>query len=291
MKRAFLLIMIAIGMHMTLLSAQGTVVEGLSFKGDILDYPVEYAVYFPPGYETSNRSYPILYLLHGYTDDETGWIQFGEVDRIVDAGIASGEITPMIIVMPDGKETFYINDEEGKDRWSDMFIQEFIPHIEGEVRARGVKRYRAIAGLSMGGYGSLIHALKYPDMFSGCGAFSAGVWTEEQFSSFPDENYTGFWQAKFGPKEDGKLPQRWYDHSAIHLAETLPKEGIEQVRYWIDCGDDDFLTIGNAALHIAFEKREIEHEYRVREGAHNWTYWRTGLTDALSFLSDGFRQK
>lgn len=271
-------------------SAQGKVIEGLSFKGNVLDHAVEYAVYLPPGYESSERSYPVVYLLHGYSDDETGWIQFGEVDRIVDQGIANGDITPMIIVMPDGGVTFYINDYKGEEKWSDMFIQEFIPHIEEGYRTRGTKRYRGISGLSMGGYGSLIHAMKHPDIFSGCAAFSAGVWTDEELDQFSTAEYDRFLSGLHGPKVNGQLPDYWQEHSVLNLAANLPEEDLRSVRYYIDCGDDDFLAIGNASLHIAFRKRGIPHEYRVREGAHNWTYWRTGLTDGLRFLSDGFRQ-
>ena len=68
-------------------------------------------------------------------------------------------------------------------------------------------------------------------------------------------------------------------------------DDLKKVRYWIDCGDDDFLTKGNCLLHIALSDKEIPHEYRVRDGAHNWTYWRTGITDALQFIGDSFRQK
>ena len=275
----------------TTLVAQGTVIEGLSFKGDILDHEVEYAVYLPPGYEALQRSYPILYLLHGYSDDETGWIQFGDVERIVNNGIASGLITPMIIVMPDGGVTFYVNNHSGSERWGDMFIEEFIPHVEDGYKVRGTKRYRAIAGLSMGGYGALVHSLKHPDTFSGCGAFSAAVWTDEQMKERYENARGSFMTDLYGPMTNGELPEQWSQHSPIDLVNTQPVDELRSVRYWIDCGDDDFLTIGNAALHIALIQREIPHEYRVRDGAHNWTYWRTGLTDALSFLSDGFRQK
>ena len=73
--------------------------------------------------------------------------------------------------------------------------------------------------------------------------------------------------------------------------ETKSADDLSKVRYWIDCGDDDFLTKGNSLLHIALVDKKVPHEYRVRDGAHNWTYWRTGITDALQFIGDSFRQK
>jgi hypothetical protein len=75
------------------------------------------------------------------------------------------------------------------------------------------------------------------------------------------------------------------------IIEKKTKEALSDVRYWIDCGDDDFLTIGNAQLHITLTKKQVPHEFRMREGAHNWTYWRTGVIDALSFIGDSFHQK
>ena len=73
--------------------------------------------------------------------------------------------------------------------------------------------------------------------------------------------------------------------------EKKTQEELSSVRYWIDCGDDDFLTIGNAQLHIALTNKNVPHEFRMRDGAHNWTYWRTGIIDALSFIGDSFHQK
>ena len=146
----------------------GKVMESLVFNSEKVNYPVEYSIYLPPDYETSNRSYPVLYLLHGYSDDETGWIQFGEANRIADEGIAKGEFAPCIIVIPDGKVTWYINSADGKDPWEDMFIEEFIPFVEKEYRVRSKKEFRAIAGLSMGGNGALLLSMHHPDLFSTC---------------------------------------------------------------------------------------------------------------------------
>ncbi len=109
------------------LSAQsGKVLESLKFESKKVSYPVEYSIYLPPDYETSARSYPVLYLLHGYSDDETGWIQFGEANIIADRGIANGDFPPCIIVMPDGKVSWYCNSADGKDplRHSTVSVRE-----------------------------------------------------------------------------------------------------------------------------------------------------------------------
>ena len=144
----------------------GLLKESLKIKSTILSKELEYSIYFPADYETSNRRYPVLYLLHGYSDDETGWTQFGEAHLICDRSIQAGESAPMIIVMPDAGVTWYINNYDGKMRYEDYFIKELIPHIDETYRTRTTKQYRAIAGLSMGGYGTLIMATKHPDLFS-----------------------------------------------------------------------------------------------------------------------------
>ena len=125
-------------------------------KSDLLKMERNYAVYLPPDYDTSERSYPVLYLLHGSGDDHTGWVQFGEVAHIADAAIAKGSATPMIIVMPDAQtgKLGYFNQVNWP--YEDHFFEEFIPHVEKTYRIKGQKRYRAIAGLSMGGGGSFM---------------------------------------------------------------------------------------------------------------------------------------
>ncbi len=130
---------------------QGQVLEGLHFTSAVLGREVNYAVYLPPDYQTSSRRYPVVYLLHGYTDDESGWVQFGEIHLAADRAIAAREIPPMIIAMPDGGVTWYINDYQNKVRFEDMFVQEFIPRIDSTLRTRPDREFRGVSGLSMGG--------------------------------------------------------------------------------------------------------------------------------------------
>ena len=182
-------LMALIGFMGSSASGQGVVREGLTMDSAILGKAVRYTIYLPPDYHTSERYYPVVYLLHGFTDDDTGWLQFGEAPRIADKGIAEGDIPPMILVMPDGGVTWYINDYKGEVRWEDMFVQEFIPFIETEYRARPKKEFRGIAGLSMGGYGSLILSMRNPDLFAATAAFSSGIWTDEQMANIPADQY------------------------------------------------------------------------------------------------------
>lgn len=271
---------------------QARLLESLQFNSSLLNQAVNFSIYLPPDYYVSNRRYPVVYLLHGYGDNETGWVQFGEVDRIADDKIKAGELPPLIIVMPNGGATFYINDYQNKVRYEDMFVQELIPHIDSSFRTRTQREHRAIAGLSMGGFGSLTLAMHHPALFGSCAALSASARTDEMFAAIPEERYnTVFGPVFSGPvKGDDRLTVTWKRNSPITLARSAPEGDLTKVRWYLDCGDDDALSAGNAMLHIALLDRKIPHEYRVRDGAHTWTYWRTALPDALKFMAEGFRR-
>jgi enterochelin esterase-like enzyme len=270
----------------------GKVVEGNVFKSDLVAEDVNYSIYLPPDYDFSSRSYPVLYLLHGYSDDETAWVQFGEVNVSADKMINSGEIPALIIVMPDARITYYVDDIAGKDKYATMFAEEFVPYIENTYRIRAKKEFRAVSGLSMGGYGSLIYALRYPDMFASCAAFSAAVRDDQRILNMEQEAWDRRYGKIFGEglAGEGRLTDHWKSFSVMYKAENLPLETLKSVRWYIDCGDEDGLGVGNSALHFLWMNREVPHEYRVRDGAHRWIYWRTGIRDGLRFIGDGFNR-
>lgn len=272
----------------TLLLAQsGKVFDNLSMQSDILGGERKYALYLPPDYDSSERSYPVLYLLHGGGDDQTGWVQFGEVLHIADKAINEGTATPMIIVMPDANtgQRGYFNNMQGDWRYEDFFFEEFMPYVESNYRIKGDKRFRAVAGLSMGGGGSFMYALHHPELFSSACPLSAstGPLTVEDVDRYAE---------RMGASNASKAQkQQYYEtHSALALVESMPAEDLKSVRWYIDCGDDDFLYEGNSLVHIAMRKKEIPHEFRIRNGGHTWTYWREALPTVLSFVSDAFHQ-
>ena len=273
--------------------AQGFVKEKQVIKSTILNKEVHYSIFLPSDYYTSERAYPVTYLLHGYGDADDGWIQFGEVNRLADDAIKAGKIPPMIIVTPDGFTSFYINGADGKLNYEDFFIKELIPHIEKTYKVKAERRFRGIAGLSMGGYGSLLYALKYPNLFVASAPLSAAVWTDNDIINLDEGMFNGLFGNSMGKNLKGKdrLTPAWLSNSPLAIIEKKTKEELSAVRYWIDCGDDHFLTIGNTQLHIALTNKNVPHEFRMRDGAHNWTYWRTALPSVLSFISDHFHQR
>ena len=286
MRKNLLLICLGFLILQSSFAQNGKVYDNLSLKSSILKSERNFAVYLPPDYETSQRSYPVLYLLHGSGDDQTGWVQFGEVLHITDKAIKEGKATPMIIVMPDAKtgRLGYYNDIKGQWNYEDFFFKELIPHVEKTYRIKSEKRFRAVAGLSMGGGGSFMYALHHPEMFSSACPLSAYVGPlsveelKERFSR-NNENYS-----------DTEIQEYYEQHNALSLIKNKSKEEINSVRWYIDCGDDDFLYEGNSLVHIAMRKKDIRHEFRIRNGSHSWTYWRESLPEVLKFVSDAFHQ-
>ncbi len=269
----------------------GIIKESLKLKSTILGKEVEYSLYLPSDYDQSNRRYPVLYLLHGYTDDETGWTQFGEVKAIADQQLKAMEMTSMIIAMPDGGVSWYINSADGKVKYEDFFIKEFIPHIDATLRTRAEKGFRGIAGLSMGGHGTMIMAIKYPNLFAVAAPLSAGIFTRDELLNMPDEN----WDNVFGPpygknKGEARVTDHLNKNWILSLVNDATTDDLKKVKYYIDCGDKDFLIKGNMELHSILIDKKVPHEFRVRDGVHNWEYWRTALPEVFRFVSSVFHR-
>ncbi len=291
-KKTLLLLLICSSYGIAFTQPIGKVIETNTVKSKVLNRDVAYTVYLPADYTISERSYPVVYLLHGLSGDNTQWLQWGEINRYADKAIADGTIPPMILVMPNAGRSWYMNSYNGSVKYEDFFTKEFIPAVEKAYRIKGEKAYRGIAGLSMGGYGTLMYSLKYPDLFAAAAPLSAGVYDDDEIIEMSDSD----WKRIYGQALDTalkaklRLNKAWADNSVLQLVKGKSTDDLSKVRYWIDCGDDDFLTKGNCLLHLALTQKKVPHEFRMRDGAHNWTYWRTGITDALKFIGDSFRR-
>lgn len=273
-------------MGINLVAQSGKVMDNLTLQSKILGMDRKYAIYLPADYETSSRTYPVLYLLHGSGDDQTGWVQFGEVMNIADKAVKEGTATPMIIVMPDANTTRrgYSNNATGTWLYEDFFFKELMPLVEKKYRIKTEKRFRAIAGLSMGGDGTFTYALHHPELFSSACPLSAatGPLTMEMAKTYvrrADSTAT-----------DAQIEAYYNRQSVLQLINNMPENQKKAVRWYIDCGDDDFLYEGNSLVHIAMRKKEIPHEFRARDGGHTWTYWRQALPEVLAFVSQAFHQ-
>jgi len=291
MKRLSILLILVLCAPVAIMAQMGKVFERCTLKSEILKMERKYSIYLPACYDGSDRSYPVLYLLHGSGDDHTAWIQFGGVHNTADRVIAEGLAGPMIIVMPNAEDGVrgYFNAIQGNFAYENFFFNEFIPHIEKTYRVRSERRYRAIAGLSMGGGGTIFYALRRPDLFAAAAPLSAstGNWDFEQFKQRMNNNNS------LAGLSEKQIEDYYHLHSIesiINNASADDLRRIKSIRWYISCGDDDFLYEGNARLHILFRRNEIPHEYRVKDGIHTWSYWSRELPIVLEYVSKSFMQ-
>jgi S-formylglutathione hydrolase FrmB len=270
---------------------QGTVLSSQIIKSAILKQGMKYNVYLPNGYQKSEKRYPVLYLLHGYSGNETDWVKIGKADSIANKLMETKAITEMIIVMPDGRNDYYLNTFDGKFKYEDYFIKELVPFVDSTFRTKTDKASRALAGLSMGGYGAALYGLKYPERFSSVVGLSSAIRTDVEMVALSDSLFDSRFEGKLGLKLRGqsKVNDYYQKNSVLKLMETMPETTLKATRWYFDCGDDDYLIEGSCTLHVLMNKRRIPHEFRVRDGAHDWTYWRTALPDVLKFVAQSFK--
>ena len=176
--------------------------------------------------------------------------------------------------MPDGRVTWYRNAFEGPDQYETFFFENFIPAVEKEYRIKADRENRAIAGLSMGGYGTLLYAVHHPDVFSAAYAMSPAVMFGQQRQRRPD----GISDEKFA-----EMTKKAENDDVILQLEKL--EDKSAVRFTIDCGDDDFCLDGAYRFFQTAKRLKVPCELRVRDGVHSWDYWRVSLPLALDFFS------
>ena len=226
-----------------------------SISSSILDMDVNYSVYLPPSYE-SGGPFPVLYLLHGYYGNHLDWPRNG-MRQIMDRELNSGNSTEMIVIMPDGMDSFYIDDfDERKLDYEQFFFQEFVPELESKFNIVKAKTHRGIAGLSMGGYGATTYGLKYHHLFSFAYSMSGVVFLDEKFENIFEI---------VNSKTSTELTQ-------------LPK-------IFLDCGTEDFLFDSNDYLSNFLTQKNIEHTFTKGIGAHEWSYWVNSLPIAINEFS------
>lgn len=285
------LIMLVATLGNTIAQNVGKYIENLSLESKYLKGTRRFSIYLPADYQISERTYPVLYLLHGAGDNHTSWEQFGEVRHIANKSIAEGAATPMIIVMPDLHEG-YFNELDNSWYGEDFFFKELIPYIEKNWRVKTDKQYRAVAGLSMGGGGSIGYALRHPDMFSAVCPLSAAPGPKD-YKEFINRIHQRIGQERSNRQSKKVLDSAYIETNLSEKLLSLKGEQLEKVRrlkWYFDCGDDDHLSIHLGTVREVMDKQKINHEYRIRDGRHNWEYWRGSLPEVLKFISKSFRR-
>jgi enterochelin esterase-like enzyme len=174
------------------------IAEGLSMNSKILSQEVKYSIILPEDYYTSRKNYPVVYLLHGLGDNESSWLEYGQVSQAVDGVVKKGEIIPMIYVMPEGYRNYYVNDYAGKFLYEDMFIKELVPFIDKQYRTVSDKNHRATMGYSMGGFGALVLPLRNPNVLTVSVPLSISVRSDAQYMTEDASGWDDQWGRLFG---------------------------------------------------------------------------------------------
>lgn len=261
-------------------------VECNTVPSKILNRPVSYCIVLPSSYDADKaRHFPILYFLHGLGDNEQSFIHTGAWNLTEDMR-EKGEMKEFLIVTPDGGASFYIDSKDGKDRYEDFLLQEFFPFMEKRYRAAPGRGHRAIAGISMGGYGALHLAFRHPQLFVSVSAHSAAL--IEKLPLFlgptPNSPRSRALGTVFGVPPD---PAFWERNSPLTLARTANLTGLQ---IYFDCGDEDDygFDAGAATLDKILTSRHIPHEYHLYPGRHDPAYFGEHLPASLVFASHAF---
>jgi putative tributyrin esterase len=235
----------------------------VSFFGDSIKKQTSMTVILPQDAE-GDGPFPVLYLLHGLSDDDTIWERRTSVERYV-AGM------PLIVVMPDGGRGFYTDAVQGP-AYEGHIMKDVIGFTERFFPAVRAREGRVIEGLSMGGYGAMKLALKHPEAFCSVVAHSSAFDVGRRVENH--ERAAEF-RMIFGDDPAGS------DNDPFHLAEVIDRKLLPAIR--IDCGTEDGLLDENRAFHRHLEKLRIPHEYAEHPGTHNWAFWDERVQEALRF--------
>jgi len=264
--------------------------ECASVSSAILGHSVGFCVVLPPDYEaSSDKRYPTLYFLHGLFEDERSWIDRGG-EQIWSTLTDQGELTNFIVVLPAGGRSFYVNSQDGHERYEDFFIQELVPEIERRYRTLAVVGERGISGVSMGGYGALHLAMRHPEVFGSASAHSAALLPKFP-NPLPTEGRWGFYarvlQEPFGSPLNESY---WEANSPLALAEH--PEHFPQLALYFDCGDHDRYGFEEGAelLDHILSQKSFPHTFALRPGGHGWDYLHQYMQFSLSFHSKLFTQ-
>jgi len=262
--------------------------ECRTLTSKILGHPVAYCVILPRGYDTDKTTqYPVLYFLHGLGGNEQVLLESGGMNEIEDLR-AANKISEFLVVAPNGGRSFYINSRDGRVRYEDFFIKEFIPFIESHYRIRATRKERGVTGVSMGGYGALRFGLKYPELFGSVSAHSAALIDKLPTFKGPEDQTSGTARILGGSFGNPVDPNYWEKESPFTIVRTGPKP--TKLPIYFDCGtDDEFgFNVGAKQFHDLLDSRGIPNEFHLYPGGHNLDYFSEHLPASLEFHSHAF---
>lgn len=290
-------------------------VRRVAFHSEALGVDKHYFVYLPPSYDATRRRFPVVYYLNGVFGGEADWITHGHLVEVADSLVSDGK-PEMIIVTPDGDDGFYTNwhipaspaacadsilSEAPDDgcvvyaRYDDYIAHDLVRDVDRRFRTRADRAHRAIAGLSMGGYGAIALALRHPDLFAAAASHSgllspladrSGATPPAYFTSMDSlaARYSAYWakiHGAFGDSLSG-----WRDEDPTHLAAVAITNGAELPALYFDVGRSDPYVGESRAFAFELQRLGIPYEYHEWSGSHTWRYWSTHVPESLAWIAD-----
>jgi enterochelin esterase-like enzyme len=279
----------------TIASAQGRI-DCSAFKSHVLHHNVRYCVMLPTNYQTdTNAKYPVLYFLHGLGENEQTLLQSGGWGLIEDLR-RDHKIGEFLMVAPEGRGSFFINSADGRERYSDFFLTEFLPFIETKYRVIRERKSRGVTGLSMGGYGALRFAFAHPELFGSVSAQSPALMTESPRKLDADLRDAGPLATLLGSVFGDPINiAHWNQNNPFLLARKNQAQLRSQAIY-INCGQDDEYGFADSAeqMHKQLVAEKIPHQFHLYPGGHNAEYFLSHLGETIEFHWHAFpegRQK
>ena len=255
------------------------------FSSHILDRAVRYCVMLPPNYEAdTNKKYPVLYFLHGLGENEQTLLRSGGWGLIEDLR-RDHKVGNFLMVAPEGRGSFFINAADGSDRYSDFFLNEFVPYIETHYRVIRERRSRGVTGLSMGGYGALRFAFAHPGLFGSVSAQSPALITESPRELNADLRDAGPLAGLLGTVFGNPINVvHWNQNNPFQLARKNQAQIRSQAIY-INCGQKDEYGFAAAAeqMHKELLAEKIPHEFHLYPGGHSAEYFLSHLGETIEF--------
>lgn len=264
-----------------LLHAQGRA-ECSVIKSQVLARPVRYCAFLPPSFDQNKAGrYPVLYFFHGLGDNEQSLLNSGGWD-IVSELRSKGKIGDFVILAPGAGHTFYVNSEDGKVRYEDFLRKEFMPEMEKKYRVEGTRAARGITGVSMGGYGALRMAFKYPDEFAAVSAQMPALITD-----VPRD------MAQSAPGSPGALQvfgtpfnRAYFDRNNVfYFARTDSAASLKRMKIYFDVGNNDDYGFEQGAQQLdqLLKSRGIPHEFHIYPGGHSVQFVINHFGDVMEF--------
>jgi putative tributyrin esterase len=266
-------------------SAGAARVEHVAFESKLVGAALAYNVVLPVGYDakaSAQMRYPVLYLLHGLGGSANDWVS----SRAHLADYAARY--SMIVVVPEGKDGWYTDGVAASEKFESYFVQELMPDVARRFRTIEAREARAVAGLSMGGYGSLKFGLKYPDKFafaaSMSGALGAASWhAEDPLPAFVKPSIARVYGAADSPVRAS--------NDIYKIVREMPAERVASLPYfYLDCGTEDGLLSENRDFAALLVEHKIPHEYRQLPGSHSWPYWDRQVQEVLRLAAQRLAQ-